>query len=166
MNKIDDLAHYLSNTVPDLVEDDIAAANTIVVTVPQESPAGAITREDETAKTLLDRVVRYNMNWVKPGHRSGDNYHNVSCTVSVKDNEWDEVEDFMWKNRANYAGMAILPFQGGEYKQAPFESCTKETYEKFMGLVKEIDLKQVIEMEDLTTRNQIIACAGGACSLE
>ena len=166
MNKIDDLAHYLSNAIPDLVEEDVAAANTIVVTIPQESPAGAIAREDETAKTLLERVVRYNTNWVRPGHRAGDNYHNVSCTISVKDNEWDDVQEFMWKNRTSYAGIAILPYDGGSFKQAPFEACTKETYEKFMGLVKEIDLKQVVEMEDLTTRTQTIACAGGVCSLE
>lgn len=107
----------------------------------------------------------YNLNWIRPGHRSGDNYNNVSCTVSVKDDEWNKVEEFMWKNRANYTGISLLPFDGGTYKQPPFEECPKEVYEKYMGMVKDIDLKAVLEVEDFTTRTEHVACAGGACEL-
>lgn len=165
MNKIDDLAHYLAYKVPDLVEDDVNAANTVVVTVPQEAPAGAILRETETAITLLERAIRYNQNWVKPGHRSGDNMNNVSVTVPVKEDEWDPVKDFMWKNRAGYVGISLLPFDGGTYKQAPFETCDRETYEKYMGYLKDVDLREVVEADDLTVRNQSVACSGGACEL-
>ena len=165
MNKNDALASYLSSVVPELVEDDVTSSNGIVVTIPQESPAGAIIRDAETAMSLFNRAMMYNKHWVDPGHRSGDNKHNVSCTISVKDNEWEELADAMWNARHEYSGMSLLPFDGGSYRQAPFETCTKEKYEELSKLVKEIDLKQVKEEEDNTNRMESIACAGGLCEL-
>jgi len=165
MNKNDALATYLSSVVPELVEDDVTASNGIVVTIPQESPAGAIIRDAETAMSLFNRSMMYNKHWVEPGHRSGDNKHNVSCTISVKDNEWEELAEAMWNARHEYSGMSLLPFDGGSYRQAPFEACTKEKYEELSKLVKEIDLKQVKEEEDNTNRMESIACSGGLCEL-
>jgi ribonucleoside-diphosphate reductase alpha chain len=165
MSKNDDLAHYLSNTIPDLVEDDIAAANTVVVSIPQEAPDGAIVRNQETALDLLDRVMRYNNNWVKPGHRSGDNLHNVSCTVSVKPDEWNKVGEFMWKHRANYTGISLLPYDGGEYKQMPFEECTKDRYDELMSHIKTINLREIHENDDMTEFTKTVACSGGKCEL-
>jgi ribonucleoside-diphosphate reductase alpha chain len=165
MSKNDDLAYYLKNTIPELVEDDVSAANTIVVSIPQESPDGAILRSEETAISLLERAMKYNTNWVKPGHTSGDNMHNVSCTVSVKEDEWDKVGEFMWKNRANYTGISLIPYDCGTYKQAPFEECTREKYNELTKVVKIIDLKEVVETEDTTNHRDIVACAGGACEI-
>jgi ribonucleoside-diphosphate reductase alpha chain len=166
INKEDALASYLKHVIPDLVEDDVTSSTGIVVSIPQESPQGAIIRADESAMDLLDRALFYNRNWVNPGHRDGVNKHNVSVTISVKDNEWDDLREAMWKHRSVYSGISLLPYDGGTYKQAPFEECTKEQYEEMSKLVKEIDLKQVREEADNTNRIEQLACVGGVCSLE
>lgn len=165
INKGDSLDNYLRNTIPDLVEDDIYSNTGSVVTIPQESPKGAIVRENETAEDLLRRVYEYNVHWVKNGYRSGSNHHNVSATISVKDNEWDYVRESMWKNRDLYSGISLLPYDGGTYKQAPFEDCSKETYEEFSKKVKAIDLKNIVEAEDNTTKTDTVACSGGVCEI-
>lgn len=165
MNKDDALAVYLKNAIPDLVEDDKFAANGVVVSIPQASPEGAITRHQETAESLFKRAIQYNKSWVSNGYRSGDNQHNVSATISVKEDEWDSLGELMWKHRKDYAGISLLPFDGGTYVQAPFEDCTKEKYEEMSALVKEIDLKQVREESDTTNRVETIACGGGSCEI-
>ena len=166
MNKDDALAVYLRNTIPDLVEDDKFSATGVVVSIPQESPAGSITRHTETAESLFQRTMQYNTDWVRQGYRSGDNQHNVSVTISVKEEEWETVRNLMWDNRKLYNGIALLPFNGGTYIQAPFEDCTKEVFEEMSKLVKYIDLTQVIEESDKTERIEQLACSGGVCAIE
>jgi len=165
MNKDDELAKYLSKVIPELVEEDLFSKSGVVVTIPQESPAGAITRHQETAISLFDRVKHYYNNWVLPGHRSGDNTHNVSCTINYKPEEVVLLREQLWRDRSQYAAVSLLPFSDSVYQQAPFEDCTKETFEKFNAMVKEIDLTKVFEMEDNTTRAEQLACAGGICSI-
>jgi ribonucleoside-diphosphate reductase alpha chain len=165
INKGDSLDNYLRNTIPDLVEDDIYSNTGSVVTIPQESPKNAVVRENETAMDLLHRVYQYNKHWVSNGYRTGDNQHNVSATISVKDHEWDSVRESMWENRNIYYGISILPYDGGNYKQAPFEDCSKETYEEYTKKVKSIDLKKIMESEDNTTKTDTVACSGGVCEI-
>jgi ribonucleoside-triphosphate reductase len=165
MNKDDALALYLKATVPELVEDDIFSASGVVVTIPQESPEKAIIRSKETAESLFNRTVFYHDNWIKPGHVTGKNTHNVSVTISYKPEEVDTLFNLLWNHRDNYTGISLLPYDNGTYKQAPFESCDKETFEKFNSMVKSIDLTQVFEESDGTSRAQVIACAGGACEV-
>lgn len=165
INKGDSLDNYLRNTIPELVEDDLFSNTGSVVTIPQKSPDNAIIRDNETALDLLNRVYDYNLNWVSVGHRSGDNKNNVSATISVKENEWDAVKKSMWSNRDKYSGISLLPYDGGTYKQAPFETCSKETYEQYIQKVSEIDLKNIVETEDNTTKTETVACSGGVCEL-
>lgn len=165
MNKDDTLAVYLKKVAPDLVEDDVFSSTGVVVSIPQESPSGAITRYQESADTLMERALFYRKNWIEPAHRSGSNKHNVSVTISVKENEWDNLKARMWKTREDYSGISLLPFDGGSYTQAPFEDCSKETYEKMSQLVKEIDLRHVKEEADNTNRVEQLACAGGNCEI-
>lgn len=165
INKGDSLDNYLRNVIPDLVEDDKFSNTGSVVTIPQRSPNKAITRNNENAMDLLNRVYMYNEHWVKQGYRSGDNQHNVSATISVKDSEWDEVRESMWNNRHLYSGISLLPYDGGTYVQAPFEDCTKDIYDQYMNKVKTIDLRQIVETEDNTTKTETVACSGGVCEL-
>lgn len=165
MNKDDSLAIYLKSIIPDLIEDDKFSSTGVVVSIPQQSPELALTRREETAESLFKRAIQYNKNWIHVGYRSGDNQHNVSATISVKENEWNTIRDLMWKHRKDYAGISLLPFDGGSYIQAPFEDCTKEKYEEMSKLVKEIDLKQVREEQDNTNRIEQVACSGGQCEI-
>ena len=103
---------------------------------------------------------------MKPGHITGNNTHNISATVSVKEEEWDEVGEWMWDNREHYNGLSVLPYDGGNYKQAPFEDCDKETYENLIKGLKDLDLSKVHEDQDNTNLSGELACAGGACEVK
>ena len=136
-----------------------------VVAVPQMAPDGSILRT-EPAMSLLERVKRFNIDWVKNGHRDGDNTHNVSCTISLKDDEWTDVGDWMWFNRDHYNGISVLPYDGGTYVQAPFEDITEEKYKELESSLTSIDLTKVIEDDDNTNLSGELACSGGACELK
>jgi ribonucleoside-diphosphate reductase alpha chain len=157
---------YLSTNHPELVEDEyFRPHDTAVISIPQKAPEGAIMRF-ESPFQLLDRIKRVHLEWVKPGHRSGNNTHNVSATVSLRDDEWDLAGEWMWTNRDHYNGLSVLPYNGGTYIQAPFEDCTEETYNTMMQSLKGIDLSKVIELDDNTDLSGELACAGGACEIK
>ena len=153
---------YLSIYHPELLEDDeFRPHDTAIITVPQKAPEGAILRT-ESPFDLLERVKKVTKEWIKPGHRKGNNTHNVSATISIKNDEWDIVGEWFWQNRKFYNGLSVLPFDGHTYVQAPFTDCSKEEYEALMQTLKEIDLSKVVEMEDMTDLAGEVACAGGA----
>jgi len=157
---------YLLEHHPGLVEDEyFRPHDTAVISIPQAAPEGAITRK-ESALQLLKRVKNITSNWVKPGFIKGQNTHNVSATISIKDAEWPDVGEWMWENRASYNGLSVLPHDGGTYVQAPFEDCSKETYEALMDLLTEVDLTKVRENQDNTDLQGELACAGGACEVK
>ena len=156
---------YLTIFHPDMVEDEyFRPHDTAVISVPQRAPEGAILRT-ESALQLLKRVAKISSEWVKPGTRKGQNTHNVSATVSIKEAEWADVGEWMWENRDVYNGLSVLPHDGGTYKQAPFEDCSKETYEKLLDNLEKIDLTKVVEIDDNTNLTGELACAGGACEI-
>ena len=156
---------YLSQNHPELVEDEFFRPHDqAVIEIPQKAPEGAILRH-ESPMELLKRVSRFNEEWVRSGHRDGQNSHNVSVTVSVKDDQWAMVGDWMWKNRNNFNGISVLPYMGGTYKQAPFEDITKEQYEVMESALSSIDLTQVKEEEDNTDLTGEIACGAGGCEV-
>ena len=157
---------YLAINHPELIEDEyFRPHDTAVISIPQKAPDGAIMRT-ESPFQLLDRIKKVHLEWVKPGHRSGNNTHNVSATVSLRDDEWDLAGQWMWDNRDHYNGLSVLPYNGGTYIQAPFEDCTKEHYEEMMKSLTNIDLSNVIELDDNTDLSGELACAGGACEIK
>jgi len=165
IGKDESIYSYLRDNHSQLMEDEFfRPEQQAVISVPQKAPEGAITRH-ESPIDLLERVKFVSQNWIHPGFHSGQNQHNVSCTVSVKDEEWDEVRDWMWREKEHYNGISILPFNGGTYKQMPFEDITKEQYEKLYKQLKGIDLTQVIEHEDNTELSAELACSGGSCEI-
>jgi len=165
VGKNEAIYRYLKANLPELIEDDkFRPHDTAIISVPQKAPEGAITRH-ESAIHLLERVKKVSQEWVKPGHLKGDNTHNVSATITVKDGEWETVGEWMWENKEHYNGLSVLPFDDHSYTQAPFEDCSEEDYEKMLHLVKNIDLDLVIEAEDQTDLSGEIACGGGSCEI-
>lgn len=162
INKNEAIWNYLKNEVPELVEDYKMIANTGFLKIPIKAPDNAQTREEST-EALLKRVADYNINWVRAGHRSGMNANNVSATISIKDDEWDMVRDWMWNNRNIFNGLSVLPYDGGTYQQAPFTDSTKEEYEKMKQYLHDIDLTKVKEMEDETDLKGELACSADGC---
>lgn len=154
---------HLAINHPELVEDEyFRPHDTAVIAVPQKAPEGSTLRH-ESALQLLERVKFFYQNWIKPGHRTGSNTHNISATVSIKDTEWEEVGKWMWENRKFYNGLSVLNYDGGSYIQAPFSDCTKEEYEEMMKHLQHIDLSKVVELTDNTDLSGELACGAGGC---
>ena len=156
---------YLTNNNSNLIKDEyFRPHDTAVIEIPQSAPTGSIVRT-ESAFDLLERVKEVSKQWVKTGHRSGSNTHNVSATISLKENEWEEAGEWMWNNRSYYNGLSVLPYDGGTYTQAPFEDITKEQYNELAKHLGSINLENVVELEDNTELSGELACAGGACEV-
>jgi len=165
VGKNEAIYNYLMKNIPELVEDcKFRGHDTAILSIPQKAPEGAILRH-ETAFDLLERVKKVSEEWIQGGHHKGSNSHNVSATITIKDDEWDETGKWMWENRGCYNGLSVLPHDGGTYVQAPFEDCDEETYEKMLALVKNINLDLVMETEDETDLSGEIACGGGSCEI-
>jgi ribonucleoside-diphosphate reductase alpha chain len=165
VGKNEAIYQYLAIYHPELIEDEyFRPHDTAVISIPQKAPAGAILRTESPIQ-LLERIKRVHLEWVKPGHRTGSNTHNVSATVSLRAHEWDAVGQWMWENREHYNGLSVLPYDGGSYIQAPFEDCTEEHFNEMMQSLKDIDLSRVVELDDTTNLRGEAACAGVACEI-
>ena len=165
LGKNEAIYSYLAINHPELIEDEYFNPTLqAVVSVPQKAPNGAITRHESTLD-LLERVKLISKDWVKQGHDKGNNTHNVSCTVSVRDDEWKIIGEWMWANKEYYNGLSVLPYHGGTYKQTPFEDCTKEMYEQMMATLNNVDLSKIIEIQDNTNFSESAACGGGNCEI-
>ena len=120
VGKNEAIYQYLAMYHPELIEDEFFRPHdTAVISVPQKAPIGAILRT-ESPFQLLDRVKKITQEWVRPGHRTGSNTHNVSATISLKNEDWELAGEWMWENRDFYNGLSVLPYDGGSYIQAPF----------------------------------------------
>jgi ribonucleoside-diphosphate reductase alpha chain len=91
--------------------------------------------------------------------------HNVSATVTIKQNEWDTVGDWLYENREYFTALSFLPEDLGTYVQAPFSTITKEEFDEAVKSLHTVDLTKVIEMDDMTALMDQAACAGGACEI-
>jgi ribonucleoside-diphosphate reductase alpha chain len=165
VGKNESIYSYLAIHHPELLEDDyFRPHDTAVISIPQKAPKHSITRK-ENALDLLTRIKKVATEWVNPGHRRGSNTHNVSATVSLKEDQWDLVGEWMWKNRNHYNGLSVLPYDGGTYVQAPFEDITRQKYDDMTKALHEVDLSKIIEVEDNTDLSGELACAGGSCEV-
>ena len=156
---------YLSKSHPELIEDEyFRPHDTAVISVPQKAPAKSILRTESPFDTL-ERVKRVAQEWIKPGHRRGSNTHNVSATISLKEDEWEKAGEWMWSNRDYYNGLSVLPYDGGTYTQAPFEDITEDKYKEMSKVLSDVDLTKVTETDDNTDLSGELACAGGNCEV-
>lgn len=155
---------YLSIHHPELLEDDMLNSRQAIIRIPQKAPSGSILR-NEDVMDLLGRIKRFNIDWVRNGFRRGNNANNVSATVSIQKDDWERVGEWMWENKASYNGLSVLPFDAGNYRQAPFEDVTEEQYRAMEDSLHAIDLTEVYETDDETDHTAEAACAGGACTI-
>jgi ribonucleoside-triphosphate reductase (thioredoxin) len=165
LGKNEALYTYLNMYHPEMLEDDFFKPTLqSIVSVPQRAPQGAITRS-ESAMDLLERIKTINKNWIKPGHRKGANMHNVSATVTIKQDEWSAVGDWLYENKEYFTALSFLPEDLGTYKQAPFETITEEQFNEAVKSLHEVDLSRVVELSDNTALMDQAACASGACEI-
>ena len=183
--KNDPLYTYLLINHSELIEDDkLRSHDTAIICIPQMAPEGSILR-DESALDLLERTKKFNIEWVREGHRKGANTNNVSATISIaneeitaidlgdvskskriKISEWSLVGEWMWENKNTFNGLSVLPKDNGSYIQAPFTDCTKEEYDELMKHLTALDLTKVVEIDDNTDLQGELACAGDNCIIK
>ena len=131
--------------------------STTVFSFPKKSPKSATLREDLTATEHLDLWMMYQKHWCE---------HKPSVTISVNEDEWPEVGAWCWQNFDDISGVSFLPYDGGTYKQAPYEECSKEKYlELLHKMPKNIDWDSLIEDDDNVEGAQTLACTAGACEI-
>ena len=127
-NKLEPIYNYFQEINPRACEESVWSANDSddVISFCVEVPAGSKTRNQIGALDLLSYVKSTQQNWVIPGTNKSlcvqpFLVHNVSNTINVKPDEWEDVEKFIYKNRRYFCGISLLPITGDkDYPQAPF----------------------------------------------
>jgi ribonucleoside-triphosphate reductase (thioredoxin) len=167
VGKNESIYGYLKQHHPELVEDEyFKPQEQAVIGIPQKAHKGAILRSESTLD-FLERVAKWNAEWVRGGHRTGANTHNVSATISIKNGDWNMVADWMWVNRGKFNGLSCLPHNDSDhtYVQAPFQECTEAEYDDRFRSLKNVDLTNLLELEDNTTLSGELACVAGGCEV-
>lgn len=141
---------------PDLMKPD----SVIVFSFPVKSPNGCITNETLSAMEQLEIWKIYQHNWCE---------HKPSCTIYIKEHEWMDVGAWVYRNFDDISGIAFLPAVSHVYKQAPYQPCTKEEYDKALSLMPKIvdwgKLKEY-ESDDTSINHKEFACSGNGGSCE
>lgn len=174
-NKQDNVYKHFKKSNPKACEESVWSANKTddIATFPVEVPARAILKEDLSAIKHLDIIKSTQQNWVQPGTTSANERnvaHNVSCTVMVKSTEWEEVISYLFDNRNFFSAVSLLPASGDkDYKQAPLEKVLDDDNTRWLELLedwKTVDYTTLVEKDDKTNLQQVLACAGGACDVD
>ena len=159
---------YLRDKNYPFLEDDLLNPEfDAVVYFPCKSPEEARTVDDTKATDLLNDVIDVYEYWIKPGHRSGQNTHNVSVTIPFKADEKEEIKKEIIKNNDKFTSVSLFPHSDNNYPQAPFNSITKEEYEKNISLLTE-DYDFFSIKEDYANETHLYvtnACSGGSCEI-
>jgi len=156
-DKKDPLSQFLKDQGVHTEDCVMKPDSTVVFSFPIEAPEGATVREDLTAIDHLELWMMYQKEWCE---------HKPSVTISVKEEEWMEVGAWVWKNFDDISGISFLPYDGGSYRQAPYEECTKEEYVKLLGNTPpKIKWNELVEVDDNVKGVQELACSSGSCEV-
>ena len=141
--------------VPDWDESQV---RTWVCEFPMAGPKGAITRSKVTAIDQLEWYLKVQKNWCE---------HNQSITVYVRDDEWLKVGAWIYDHFDEIVGVTCLPYDGGSYKQMPFEEITEEQYKEMVKKFPKLDWTVLpqFEHDDQTTGAQLLSCTAGNCEV-
>lgn len=139
-------------------EPDVTKPNdTVIFSFPVRSGDGGVFRNDLSALEQLDHYLLFKRHWCE---------HNPSITVYVGDDEWLDVQAWVFRNFNEVGGVSFLPRDNGSYRQAPYEEVTEEKYNELLEKMPLIvDWTSMKEEDDATTSSQEYACLGGSCEV-
>ena len=154
-DKKDPLSQFLiSQGVP--AEDCVyKPTQTTVFSFPQRAPAG-LTRDGVTPIQHLELWLAYQRHWCE---------HKPSVTISVEEKDWPSVGAWVWEHFDEISGVSFLPYDGGTYRQAPYETCTEAEYEAMKAAMPTIDWGAFRELTDNVEGAQMLACTAGVCEI-
>jgi hypothetical protein len=94
--------------------------------------------------------------------------HNPSQTISIGENEWIAVANWLYEHWDMIGGLSFLPRENHAYLLAPYEEITRERYEEMAAVLPQIDFSQILlyEKEDSTDVKKELACVGGVCEID
>jgi ribonucleoside-diphosphate reductase alpha chain len=128
---------------------------TTVFSFPQRAPDG-LTRDDVTPIAHLELWLTYQRHWCE---------HKPSVTISVAEKDWPSVGAWTWDHFDEISGVSYLPYDGGTYRQAPYEECTEEEYNKLKASIPAINWLDLKENTDNVEGAQMLACSAGSCEI-
>lgn len=153
----DPLTKFLQDAGVPWEPDVMRPHSTVVFSFVKKAPSGALTKDDVSAIDHLKLWMIFQQTYCE---------HNPSVTVSIKENEWMSVGAFVYENFDAMTGVSFLPYDGGVYKQAPYEEITKDQYDEMMSkFPKELNWDSLNEVEDSTEGQQQLACVSGGCEI-
>ena len=158
-DKKDPLTKLMTEVGFPVEDDEMNPSHTAVFSFPMKVDRGAVFRTDLTAIQQLDLWKIYQEHWCE---------HKPSVTISVKEDEWMEVGSWVYKNFDQMSGVSFLPFSEHTYRQAPYQDCDREQYEKLLKVMpKDVDWSQLSKYEtvDTTVASQELACTSGSCEI-
>jgi ribonucleoside-diphosphate reductase alpha chain len=154
-DKKDPLTQFLVNQgVPN--EDCVyKPTQTTVFSFPQRAPDGLV-RSDVTPISHLALWLTYQRYWCE---------HKPSVTISVEEKDWPAVGAWTWENFSEISGVSYLPYDGGTYRQAPYEECTEQEYNELKAKIPTINWLDLKENTDNVEGAQMLACTAGVCEI-
>ena len=158
-DKKDPLTKLMTEVGFPVEDDEMNPSHTAVFSFPMKVDRGAVFRTDLTAIQQLDLWKIYQEHWCE---------HKPSVTISVKEDEWMEVGAWVYKDFDQMSGVSFLPFSEHTYRQAPYQDCDREQYEKLLKVMpKDVDWSQLSKYEtvDTTIASQELACTSGSCEI-
>jgi hypothetical protein len=140
------------------VLDDYDSSGLVVIEFPIKAPDNASVIGSRSAIEQLEHWKVFKVNYTE---------HNPSVSIYVREDEWFEVGNWVYKNWDVIGGLSFFPLDMSNYPLAPYETITEEEYTRRVAAMPEIDWSKIMlyESEDLTTSSQEVACTGGSCSL-
>lgn len=169
--KDENIYKFFKEHNPHMCDESVWNTNTKedVITFPIKVSQHAIVKDDINAIKHLEMIKKVQKNWIYPSQVNNNKNvsHNVSCTVIVKDEEWDDVIKFLYENKNYFAAVSFLSYFGDKiYPQAPYEKVTSEDedyYNKLVSQYKPVDYTKLYENQDETNLVAEQACGGGKC---